>query len=159
MSVHERVYDSCTVIGGARGLVSNFFKPSCLHFCLFKACSHCSVKEGREGGGVDYPTILENIKQPVEVTCLTVGFGLQTFGSLFLFYNKSHISTPRLRAGSCIKHIWTVFSQHFNPKLMSYNLKNCRTVPAIMMHSTSKLWRLRDVKFSDFSTQFSTLVF
>ena len=40
----------------------------------------------------------------------------------------------------------------FNPKLMSYNLKNCRTVPAIMMRSTSKLWRLRDVKFSDFST-------
>lgn len=69
VSVHERVYDSCTVIGGARGLVSNFFKPSCLHFCLFKACSHCSVKEGREGGGVDYPTISENIKQPVEVTC------------------------------------------------------------------------------------------
>ena len=111
-------------------------------------------REGGEGvGGVHQPTISENIKQPVEVTCQTVGFGLQTFGSLFLFYNKSHISTPRLRAGSCIKHIWTVFSQHFNPKLMSYNLKNCRTVPAIMVHSTSKLWRLRDVKFSDFSTQ------
>lgn len=109
--------------------------------------------EGGGGGGVHQPTISENIKQPVEVTCQTVGFGLQTFGSLFLFYHKSHISTPRLRAGSCIKHIWTVFSQHFNPKLMSYNLKNCRTVPAIMMHSTSKLWRLRDVKFSDFSTQ------